>query len=212
MGRHLVPLTVDNLAGLPARCRDCAFWEHAPGSADQSAPAGRPGAGKEAWVSTVLREWGTCGRLVQVDGRPVGFIMYAPPAYVPRSASFPTSPVTVDAVLLTTARIDPGYRGQGLGRVMVQSMAKDLLARGVRAIEAFGDARPDALSARLWDGGCLTPAPYLEAVGFEEVRAHAMFPRLRLELKRAVSWRADMEQALDRLFHAGLPRPALHPA
>ncbi len=46
-----------------------------------------------------------------------------------------------DAVQLMTAFILPDYQGQGLGRVMVQTVAKDLLRRGFKAIEAFGDAR-----------------------------------------------------------------------
>ncbi|WP_110945443.1 GNAT family N-acetyltransferase [Streptomyces avicenniae] len=212
MGRHLVPLTVDNLADLPDRCRSCVFWERAPDGADAVRRTGRAELVKREWTVTVLREWGSCGRLAYVDGRPVGFLLYAPPSAVPRSLSFPTGPVTADAVQLMTAWIALDHRGQGIGRVLVQSMAKDLLLRGVRAVEAFGDARPRAASASEPYGDCLAPARYLEAVGFEEVRPHPHVPRLRLELRRTVSWRVDMEQAWDRLFHSGRPRGVLHPA
>ena len=92
-------------------------------------------------------------------------MLYAPPAYVPRSTAFPTSPVSPDAVQLMTAWIMPGYQGQGLGRVMVQTVAKDLLRRGFKAIEAFGDAR--------WkEPACVLPADHLLAVGFKTVRPH----------------------------------------
>ena len=57
---------------------------------------------------------------------------------VPRALSFPTSPVSADAVLLMTARVLPQYAGGGLARMLVQSAAKDLTRRGVRAIEAYG--------------------------------------------------------------------------
>lgn len=117
------------------------FWELDPVSGEAAVRAGTPALEKEAWISAVLLDWGSCGRVVYVDDVPVGFVLYAPPAYVPRSTAFPTSPISPDAVQLITAFMMPGYQGQGLGRVMVQTVAKDLLRRGFKAIEAFGDAR-----------------------------------------------------------------------
>ncbi|MDJ1131657.1 GNAT family N-acetyltransferase [Streptomyces iconiensis] len=204
MGRQLVPLTLDNLPDLPKRCRACVFWELDPVSGEAAAKTGRPDLEKEAWISAVLLEWGSCGRVVRVDEAPVGFVLYAPPAYVPRSFAFPTSPVSPDAVLLMTAWLAPGFQGQGLGRVIVQTVAKDLLRRGVKAIEAFGDAR--------WkEPSCLLPAEHLLAVGFKTVRSHPRYPRLRLELRSTVSWREDMERALDQLLGAVQKEPALRP-
>lgn len=132
MGRRLVPLTLDNLPDIPKRCRACVFWELDPVSGEAAVRAGRPELEKEAWISAVLLEWGSCGRVVYVDEVPVGFVLYAPPAYVPRSTAFPTSPVAADAVQLMTAWLMPGYQGQGLGRVMVQTVAKDLIRRGFK--------------------------------------------------------------------------------
>ncbi|WP_181767292.1 GNAT family N-acetyltransferase [Streptomyces albidus (ex Kaewkla and Franco 2022)] len=204
MGRQLVPLTLDNLPDLPGRCRACVFWELDPVSGEAAARAGRPEMEKEAWISAVLLEWGSCGRIVYVDEKPVGFVLYAPPAYVPRSFAFPTSPVSPDAVQLMTAWLNPAYRGQGLGRVIVQAVAKDLLRRGFKAIEAFGDAR--------WtEPACVIPANHLLSVGFKTVRPHPTYPRMRLELRSAVSWREDVERALDQLLGAVQKEPALRP-
>ncbi|MDW4910715.1 GNAT family N-acetyltransferase [Streptomyces sp. ADMS] len=204
MGRRLVPLTLDNLQDLPKRCRACVFWELDPVSGEAAVKAGRPELEKEAWISAVLLDWGSCGRVVYVDDNPVGFVLYAPPAYVPRSTAFPTSPVSPDAVQLMTAFIVPGYQGQGLGRVMVQTVAKDLLRRGVKAIEAFGDAR--------WkEAACVLPADHLLAVGFKTVRPHPVHPRLRLELRTTLSWKEDVEMALDRLLGAVQKEPVLRP-
>ncbi|MCI0383512.1 GNAT family N-acetyltransferase [Streptomyces sp. CNQ085] len=204
MGRQLVPLTLDNLPDLPKRCRRCVFWELDPVSGDAAVKAGRPDLEKEAWISAVLLEWGSCGQLVYVDDVPVGFVLYAPPAYVPRSTAFPTSPVSSDAAQLITAWLMPGYQGQGLGRVMVQTVAKDVLRRGFKAIEAFGDAR--------WkQPACLLPADHLLAVGFKTVRPHYAYPRLRLELRTTLSWKQDMELAIDRLLGAVQKDPALRP-
>ncbi|WP_327316358.1 GNAT family N-acetyltransferase [Streptomyces sp. NBC_01235] len=204
MGRRLVPLTLDNLQDLPKRCRSCVFWELDPVSGAAAVKAGTSSLEKESWISAVLLDWGSCGRVVYVDDAPVGFVLYAPPAYVPRSTAFPTSPLSPDAVQLMTAFIMPGYQGQGLGRVMVQTVAKDLLRRGFKAIEAFGDAR--------WkEPACLLPADHLLAVGFKTVRPHPVHPRMRLELRTTLSWKEDVEMALDRLLGAVQKEPALRP-
>ncbi|MEU4181072.1 GNAT family N-acetyltransferase [Streptomyces sp. NPDC026589] len=205
MGRRLVPLTLDNLPDLPERCRSCVFWELDPVSGEAAVKAGKPELEKEAWISAVLLEWGSCGRVVYVDDVPAGFVLYAPPAYVPRSTAFPTSPVSPDAVQLITGLIIPEYQGQGLGRVMVQTVAKDVLRRGFKAIEAFGDARRSEQST------CVLPADHLLAVGFKTVRPHPVYPRLRLDLRTTLSWKEDVEMALDRLLGAVQKEPALRP-
>lgn len=204
MGRRLVPLTLDNLPDIPKPCRTCVFWELDPVSGEAAVRAGRPELEKEAWLSAVLLEWGSCGRVVYVDEMPAGFVLYAPAAYVPRSLAFPTSPVSADAVQLMTSRVLPGYQGQGLGRVLVQTVAKDLVRRGFKAIEAFGDAKWTAPS-------CILPADHLTAVGFKTVRQHPRYPRLRLELRSTISWKEDVEMAIDRLLGAVQKEPALRP-
>jgi predicted N-acetyltransferase YhbS len=112
--------------------------------------------------------------------------------------------VSADAVLLLTAHVLPDFAGGGLGRMLVQGMAKDLTRRGVKAIEAFGDAK--------WERqACVVPAEYLLAVGFKTVRPHHRYPRLRLELKNALSWREDVEVALERLLGSMSPEPIFKP-
>jgi GNAT superfamily N-acetyltransferase len=204
VSRRLVNITLDNLEDLPTRCRRCVFWELDPVSMQRAEDAGDPELEKEAWISSTLLEWGSCGKLVYVDSVPAGFVMFAPPLYVPRSIAFPTSPVSADAALMMTAHILPEFQGGGLGRMLVQGVAKDLTRRGVRAIEAFGDLK--------WEKpGCVMPAEYMLAVGFKTVRPHHRYPRLRLEIKSAVSWREDVEVALERLLGSMSPEGALRP-
>src|SRR5687767_15923593 len=118
MSRRLVNLTLDTLEDVPSTCRQCVFWELDPVTAERACAMGDPGLEKEAWVSQTLLEWGSCGKLVYVDATPAGFVLYAPPAYLPRSMGFPTSPVSADAALLTTAHIAPTFAGGGLGRML----------------------------------------------------------------------------------------------
>jgi GNAT superfamily N-acetyltransferase len=205
MTRRLANVTLDNLDDLPTRCRRCVFWELDPVGGARAIEAGDPSFEKEAWVSAALLEWGSCGKVLYVDGLSAGFVLYAPPSYVPRSAAFATSPASADAVLLMTATVLPEFAGGGLGRLLVQGVAKDLIRRGVKAVEAFGDARGEGV------GHCLLPADYLLAVGFKTVRPHPINPRLRLELKTAASWREDVEVALERLLGSMTPEGALRP-
>ena len=92
MSWHMAPMTLDNLGDLPKRCRSCVFWELSAPLGEQATRFGSPELEKEAWVSEVLLEWGSCGRVVYMRGAPAGYVMYAPPSAVPRAAALPTGP------------------------------------------------------------------------------------------------------------------------
>jgi GNAT superfamily N-acetyltransferase len=202
MARRLARLTLDNLSDLPLGCQSCVFWELDPVRRQRAERTGQATEEKEAWVSRVLLEWGSCGRVAYVDGDPAGYVLYAPPLFLPGADAFPTAPVSEDAVLLATAMVYPEYAGSGLGRTLMQTVAKDLVKRGgFRAIEAFGDTR----SSRKGYGGCVLPADYLLRVGFKTHRPHLRHPRMRLDLKSAVTWRDEVESAIERLI--GVVRP-----
>ncbi|HEU4513005.1 MAG TPA: GNAT family N-acetyltransferase [Nocardioidaceae bacterium] len=207
--RRIARLTLDNLDDLPSACRGCAFWELDPVHRQRAAASGEIACEKEAWVSRVLLEWGSCGRLLYVDDEPAGYALYAPPVFVPGADAFPTSPVSEDAVLLAALVVRPEYAGGGLGRVLVQAVVKDVLKRGgIRAIEAFGDRHPPA------DGspGCVIPADFLLRVGFKTHRRHARYPRLRMDMRSVLSWREEVEQALEKLLDVVRPRPVASPS
>ena len=204
MSRKIVRLTLDHLAELDSPCRRCVFWELDPVRRARVAAADAPGE-KDAWISEVLRSWGSCGRVLLVDGVVRGLIVYAPSAYVPGASTFPTSPVSADAVVLTTVWIDPAMTGSGLGRMLIQAMAKDLIGRGgIRAVEAFASSGGEA--------PCLLPAEFLGGVGFRTHRQHPRTPRMRMELRSALTWRDEVEAALERLVGVVRPSPAPEPA
>ncbi|HEX6248759.1 MAG TPA: GNAT family N-acetyltransferase [Nocardioidaceae bacterium] len=207
--RRIARLTLDNLDDLPSACRACAFWELDPVARARADAEGTTACEKEAWVSRVLLEWGSCGRVMYVDGEPAGYALYAPPRMVPGAGAFPTSPASDDAVLLAALTVRPEFAGGGLGRVLVQAVVKDVLGRGgIRAIEAFGDRRPpgDGLAA------CVIPADFLLRVGFKTHRGHVRYPRLRMDLRSVLTWREEVEQALEKLIKAVRPRPVSAPS
>lgn len=235
MSRRLESLTLDNLDDLPDRCRRCVVWELDPVAAAAAISAGDPRLEKEAWISATLLEWGSCGAIAYVESTPAGYALFAPPVLVPRSRAFPTSPVASDAALLITAYVQPEFAGGGIGRMLIQQVAKELIRRNVRAIEAFGDLRREEERAprvrRFATGGpgqhlveplnpvdrgrsggsCVIPADFLLSVGFKTIRPHRRFPRMRLDLRNTITWREDVEVALEKLLGTLTPEPAFRP-
>ena len=206
IARRIAPLNLDTMQDLPPPCRTCVFWELDPVTARATQRCGGGAVAKQAWLSGALLQWGSVGRVAYVDSIPAGYLMYAPPPLVPRATAFATAPVSADAVLLMTGRVLPAFGGFGLGRMLMQAAAKDLTQRGVRAIEAFGEhagtGDDDRAEPAGPTGACLLPVDYLLAVGFTTVRPHHLQPRLRLDLRTALSWREDVEHALERLLGA----------
>ena len=152
MSARITPLRLEAFEQLPKHARRCVFWEVDPSTlrgADHLADAEFE---KEAWLSMVLLEWGSCGQLAvptvddgllapppaSVDAPCLGYAFYAPPRAVPRARLFPSGPVSADAVLLTSLGVDAGADGEALTRHLVAAVVGDLVRRGVRALEAFG--------------------------------------------------------------------------
>jgi len=225
--RALVPLSMSTIGLIPKCCRSCVAWELEAAAARTAAESGEAEFEKEIWLSGVMLTWGSAGQIAVVDDEPVGFALFAPPTAVPGASAFPTAPVSPDAVLLTTARIEPTHRDQGLARYLMEGVIRELTRRGVRAIELFGredgaapEGSPADLPADERDDvhpvgdddipPCVLPAGFARTVGFTDVKPHHRYPRLRLELGRDIGWKAQVEAALEELF-ASVSIPASPP-
>ena len=225
MSARITPLRLEAFDQLPKHARRCVFWEVDPATLGQQDQLADPEFEKEAWLSMVMLEWGSCGQVATAapsdagESEPtcLGYAFYAPPRAVPRAQRFPTAPVSADAVLLTSVRVEPGPAADELPYSLVARVVDELVRRGVRALEAFGrtenvaellnpqsvdpDLRP-ALEA-LGDCSvehCVMSADFLRDVGFVVVAPHRYFPRLRLELDKGLGWKAEVEAALERLL------------
>jgi hypothetical protein len=233
---RITPLRLEAFEQLPKHARRCVFWEVDPLTVQGDDHLADPEFEKEAWLSMVMLEWGSCGQLAvqcgpdgellsSSDDAPcLGYAFYAPPRAVPRARLFPSGPVSADAVLLTSIGIDCAGEADGLPHSLVTAVVGDLVRRGVRALEAFGrtaeaselgDPRlvPPELRPAVEILGdcsidqCIIDADFLGDVGFEVVAAHRYFPRLRLELAEGLGWKADVEAALERLLESAELRP-----
>lgn len=150
---RITPLRLEAFEQLPKHARRCVYWEVDPGIVDGGDQLSDPEFEKEAWLSMVMLEWGSCGQvaverratalgdelLSDTDDEPcLGYVFYAPPRSVPRAGRFPTGPVSADAVLLTTLGVESGAQGADLSHTLITAVVGDLVRRGVRALEAFG--------------------------------------------------------------------------
>jgi len=50
------------------------------------------------------------------------------------------------------------------------------------------------------------PVEFLGSVGFKTQRAHVTTPRMRMDLRSAISWRSEVRAAMERL--GGVLRPS----
>jgi hypothetical protein len=227
---RISPLRLEAFEQLPKHARQCVFWEVDPATVVGEDHLTDPEFEKEAWLSMVMLEWGSCGQVAtpapnpaaedRVSEQPcLGYALYAPPHAVPRAQRFPTAPVSADAVLLTSMGVEPGPSGEGLAHSLIAQVVTELVRRGVRALEAFGrtaeaaeladpaTADPEMLPVVQALGDCaydqcMIDADFLQDVGFVVVSPHRYFPRLRLELDKGLGWKAEVEAALERLLES----------
>ncbi|OBJ03762.1 acetyltransferase [Mycobacterium alsense] len=233
MSARITPLRLEAFEHLPKHARRCVFWEVDPATLGNQDHLADPEFEKEAWLSMVMLEWGSCGQVAiavpdersHTEPPCLGYVLYAPPRAVPRAQRFPTAPVSADAILLTSMNIEPGPDADDLPHGLIARVIDELVRRGVRALEAFGrtaaaselqgpdtadpDVRPvlEALGDCSVDH-CMIDAEFLKDVGFVVVAPHTYFPRLRLELDKGLGWKAEVEAALERLLaNAQLQQP-----
>jgi hypothetical protein len=153
---RITPLRLEAFEQLPKHARRCVYWEVDPSTLGTDDHLSDPEFEKEAWLSMVMLEWGSCGQVVvqcrddtrgggdddealpHSDEPCLGYAFYAPPGAVPRARRFPTGPVSADAVLLTSLGVESGQGAEDLSRNLIAAVVGDLVRRGVRALEAFG--------------------------------------------------------------------------
>ncbi|SPM39536.1 Predicted N-acetyltransferase YhbS, partial [Mycobacterium numidiamassiliense] len=221
---RISPLRLEGFEQLPKHARRCVFWEVDPATLGDSHLAD-PEFEKEAWLSMVMLEWGSCGQVATTvpdehsaaEPSCLGYVLYAPPGAVPRAHRFPTAPVSPDAVLLTSMGVEFGHAPDDLAHSLLAQVIEELVRRGVRALEAFGrtPAASELHDPQLVDptvrpvlealgdcsvDRCIIDAEFLQDVGFVVVAPHPYFPRLRLELDKGLGWKAAVEAALERLL------------
>ena len=130
---RITPLRLEAFEQLPKHARRCVYWEVDPSTLRADDHLSDPEFEKEAWLSMVMLEWGSCGQMAvhcRDSGPTAGddrcrdaTRMRATPVpgvRVLRAAGcgaarrrFPTGPVSADAVLLTSLGVESGHDSRG---------------------------------------------------------------------------------------------------
>jgi GNAT superfamily N-acetyltransferase len=184
--RKVISLSPERLEKIPEVCRKCRFWE----SGGVSSLANDCSV-KMEWLKNTSETWGECGKLIIKGDQVIAFSIYAPANCFPDFKPSMAGPVSNDAALLACLYVVPQLRRQGVGRTMLQVVAKSLLRRKLTAIEAY--------ASRSGDFGI--PLDFCLANGFFILRDDPRFPLVRLELKNMIPWleNLDLQTALQTL-------------
>jgi len=155
-----IPIEVDiediteaNLGDIPESCRGCVYWEF-PQEFDkvkkekmEAQKKSELEQKKREWFVQTLKEFGTCGKIVYYNGKPVAYAQFAPSLRLPNISSYGFQPVgklEEGVVFLSCLYIaDETLRGRGLGEALLKTILEDLKRRGFKVVETFarrGDA------------------------------------------------------------------------
>ena len=130
----------------------------------------------EDWFRELDASWGTAGFVVRRGGEVQGFVLYGPPARLPRAARYPLGPLDEEAVLLAYVGGDARTR-----RRLLVRMLRDVRGRGVGRVEAISSDAGAAHHA---------PTPFLLESGWRPVRralyGRSYYTLARIDLKSAV--------------------------
>ena len=175
MAYRLEPVTSASLAGAPAVCRDCAFWQSKRGRS----------VAKARWAERVEDDWGAWGTLYHGEGdRLLGFVQYGPSGQFPRAYELPAGPPSADSVLVTCAYLVDLTAPWVLQSLFLAAIgeARD---QGVKAIETFGFRYPEGESSyeRFLVHRTVFPSDFLADFGFLALRWEGDVCLARLELR-----------------------------
>lgn len=193
--RELRILTPDRVGDLLGPCAPCPYWQTLPHNGHT--PCADPLALLADWVAEVTDDWGPPGRVAYVDGSPIGHVIVAPARHVPRLAAFAAAPSDPSRLMLLTIGVSPGRHVKGLRKSLIRAAAKEALQHRTRSLTAIGARAPAASHP------CILDVALLERAGFRVEREHPTHPRLRLDLRTAVTVRDEatefVRQALARV-------------
>lgn len=200
MAYRLEPVTRASLAGAPAVCQDCVFWQ---------AKRGRSVA-KDRWAERVEDDWGAWGTLYHGEGdRLAGFVQYGPAGQFPRAFDLPAGPPSSDSVLVTCAYLVDRSSPWVLQSLFLAAIA-DAKDKGAAALETFSYRYPERESdyERFLVHRTVFPRDFLADFGFRAIRSAGPVELARLELGGLVpvleGRRTKVLQALKEAF---LPEP-----
>lgn len=166
---------------------------------------------KEAWLNAVFLSWGSCGfslrladsakpsaegmRDLDKDSfRTVGTLLFSPPRFCPTTFSFPSGPISPDAIALTSFHFDPFEVDDAMSRALLLTTLHNLAQRGVNAVEAFGCSGSAEDERETAEINC-------DKEGADDAEASLLFEELEQSLGAARSLKPCHSNSLSAINH-----------
>ena len=135
----------ENLSEIPNPCRTCLYWEEPAvnqcGKELSDAERIQREARKAAWFQATLGEFGSCGKILYVNNKPVGYAQYSTSVRLPNIQAYGVKELGTEqkgVVFISCLYIsDKKFRGRGLGRRLLDHVIEDLGQRGFKAVETI---------------------------------------------------------------------------
>ncbi|MBN2382586.1 GNAT family N-acetyltransferase [bacterium] len=143
-------LTEENLKDTPEwdnhpfSCKYCLYWE-SQARIENSITIDKDKALslKIDWLIRTKKSFGSCGTIIYLDNKAVGYAQYAPAAFLPNIWSYATGLVNPETVCISCLFIpDKRLRRSGLGTGLLNEIITELKARDRKTVVTI--ARKDS--------------------------------------------------------------------
>lgn len=158
MSVNIAALGLFNLDDVPEECAACALW----------------GIETRDNIERLLREWGPCGFLAYEEKTPIGFALFGPGKYFPKSGLYPAGPVSKDAIFIACVFVAPDSRDIGIGARLLIAVQTEAVKRDFKALEA--------IAVRDGNSAPAVPLEFYFENGFYIVKDDRRHPRVRLDI------------------------------
>ncbi|NMC67294.1 MAG: GNAT family N-acetyltransferase [Spirochaetales bacterium] len=159
----------------PFSCKYCLYWEFPEEfqnivKLDKEILLQK----KFNWIQNINNIFGNCGKIVYIDGKPIGYSQYAPPKLLPVILSYQLKPDD-DAIFISCLYIvKKEFQRSNIGTHLLFEIIEDLRNRKFKAIETFANK----ISSNNPSG----PMQFYLKNGFYISKDDKHFPLMRFEL------------------------------
>lgn len=191
--KKAAPVDLDNLRDVFQPCRSCLFWQTAEKvNVPHITKDGK--FRKEEWLSTTLLKWGNCASVMIEDDEVVGFAQYGLISDFPQVNNFSTGNISKDAAFLACLYILPHEQSKKKGKFLLREILKDFTMMRFPAVETI--AKRAMLNKNEFNQRNID---FYLSEGFRIIQDHPVYPRLRIDLKNAVTWKEEITSAFQKI-------------
>lgn len=118
-------------------CKECIYWE-CPAKCSKVSSEERTKI-KLEWFKEISGVFGTCGKILYVNGKPVAYSQFALPQDIKNIKEYEkgVSPASRDGVIITCLYVREGYRGRGFGQNLLENIIEEIKKKECKTVETY---------------------------------------------------------------------------